>query len=119
MRDVCRLDDPSGPRLDIALDQLKKGMGFAFRDVWFRMDGTYLRCEAVDQSLRPLRDDARALALIDCAKVALGELKQVSSEFRALTKDSSVTYSVIHDYGMGTLLECELVEGTLVWQVPV
>ena len=112
MKDIIHIDDLSGPRFELALDQLEIGLGFEFQDVWIRTEHDALSCEAVSPTSPT---EAGAVALIEHAKVVFKRLQTSSARFKSFTEKQTVKFRVIVDYGMGTVVIAELVENALVW----
>jgi len=116
MKDLIHITKPTGPRFEIALDQLECGLGFEFQGVWFRRDHDQLKCEAVSPVSRESLTELAAMALIGHARSLFDELRVTSNRFRSATDALTVEFSVIEDYGMGTATVAELVGTKLVWR---
>jgi hypothetical protein len=112
MKDIIHLDDLSGPRFELALDQLEVGLGFEFQDVWIHTEHGVLSCEAVNGTSLT---EADAISLIEQAKAIFKRLQTSSARFKSFTERQTVKFCVIVDYGMGTAVIAELVENKLVW----
>ena len=114
MKDVLWISDLSGPRFELALEQLAGGPGFVFNDVWFRLeDGSAtLCCEAVSHGRTFAgRDIARA-------KNSLRHVRESSPEFVELVAGKVVRFSAIDFAGhAGTVELCREVGGEIKWLV--
>jgi hypothetical protein len=115
VKGVFAIDEPAGPRFELALDQLRDGLGFRFNDVWFRLDGpATLCCEAVDHgSLRPT--DAAVRAHIARAKSSFATLCEASRLLNDIAERRALRFAVIQDLGNGTMEVCRESNGSLEW----
>ena len=112
MKDIIHIDDLSGPRFELALDQLEVGLGFVFQGVWIHTEHGVLSCEALNGTSLT---GAAAIALIEHAKAVFKRLQTSSTRFKSFTERQTVKFRVSVDYGMGTAIIAELVENKLVW----
>lgn len=103
-----------GPRFDLAIEQLREGLGFVFNDVWFRREATTLNVEA----LAPGADvtEEAAAALIDHAQATFAGARAASPVFDRTVAGMTTSFAVVDDHGMGTTVVCRLIGGQLVWE---
>src|SRR5262245_22210515 len=116
MRGVFEVFDPTGERLEVAVDLLLECKPFTFADVRFRREPAGdIVCEAITQWVRADPTDADALGAIARAKTVFEDLCGRSSKLASLAKAVPVRYAVIRDLVMGTDEVCREQEGILVW----
>ena len=115
MKNIIYIDDSSGPRFDLALDQLEAGLGFVFQGVWIRKEHNALSCETISPKSAESLTEAGASALIEHARAVFERLQTTSARFKSLTEGQPVKFCVIEDYGNGTAVIAELVKDELVW----
>jgi hypothetical protein len=97
------------------LEQLASGPGFVYEDVWFRSDGVTLYCEAIRRRTDPDMPEAEARELLRHAQWASERLTAESDAFRTQVHALTRRCAVIEDYGMGTVMLCELEAGEIRW----
>ena len=113
MKHLLHVDDATGARFELALEQFANGPGFVFDAIWFRKDGRLLRCEAISQSIDADVTDSTARELADHARAGFERLCSTSSLFRNATRRLDPRFAVIADYGTGTATIAEIVDGRL------
>ncbi len=108
--------EPHGPRFELALERLRDGDAFSFNGIsfWLAPDG-YLEV-SVESSWRiENTTEQTALADLQRAMNLVNDLIAKSSSFVAVTKAHPQLFILIHDYGMGSVELCRLVDGKIVW----
>jgi hypothetical protein len=115
VKGILAVDVPARPRFELALDQLRGGLGFCFNDVWFTRDQPEtLCCEAVDQGIQR-STEAAARAHIDRARRSLAALREASAALDELASSHSLRFAVVQDLGNGTIEICREESGVLEW----
>lgn len=108
--------EPSGSRFDLALEDFRNGRAFTFRDVkmWLAPDGSL--GASINSSWR-IENTTEQTALTDLqiAKDTISDLAAKSSAFAALVMDRPQYFILTHDYGMGSVELCRLVDGKMGW----
>lgn len=108
--------EPYGSRFELALEDFRNGHAFTFRGVkmWLAPDGSL--GASINSSWRiENTTEQTALADLQIAKDTVNDLVAESSPFAALIKDRPQYFILIHDYGMGSVEWCRLVDGKIVW----
>ena len=114
-RDLLHVEEPSGERWELALDQLRQGRTIVFRGAAISVTGRTLIVE-VPTTHAPASIEARyADRLLDGAEVEVAALLEASPEFADLVQDLPLVVRLIHDYHTGSLLVCQRRDGELVW----
>ncbi len=126
---ALRVDEASGERWELALDQLRAGYSIIFRDVILSlppMAGSPERTGATPPSTEPPVLQAliqstwtttaeqtpdRARADIARAEHIVEELIAEAPAFADLVSDRVIEYHAINDYGMGAIWLAELRDG--------
>ena len=106
-----------GPGLANALEQLARGDGFVFDDIWFRSDGTDLMIEALVYAQVSRVSETCAAGLLRRARAAFERLK-AENQFAATVANLTPRFAVIRDHGVGTAVLCRLDGNELVWTHP-
>ena len=116
MRGLFELSNPASPRMDIAVEQLRDGMGFSFDGVWFHREGSALRCDAVSPWAGPGLDDPEAFALIQNARATLDRLASASPSFASAVVGLEPHFAIIDDADTGWMPIVELTDQRLDWK---
>ena len=110
--------EPCGQRFAVALELLKEGLAFDFKNVTFCFESKQPHSLKVLSRSRFEPDQVTergALADIEIGKRALTELMTKSADFKSLIEDHPLRFSVIFDYGTGAVELCHLVGDKLIW----
>jgi len=98
------------------MERFRSGESFEFREVAFRMsaDGV-IHCIVESSWQAENVTYATANGDLDEGEAALEQLMDESSEFRAAVCGCPVSYELVEDYGMGSILICSRRDGILEW----
>lgn len=115
-RGALRIDEPSGPRFDLALERFAAGQPFEFHDVAFHRDRNGTVYCRIDSSWA-LENVTPATAAQDLGKAeaTLRELVAASVGFASAVECRQIRYELISDYGMGAVLICWRAENQVTW----
>jgi hypothetical protein len=115
-RGAFAVDDPSGPRFDLALERLRSGASFEFEDVAFQISEDGALVCVVDSSWE-IGNVTESTAASDFAagQVALEHLLKSSPPFAAAVFGRPVRYELIDHYGTGSVLICSKVGENMTW----
>src|SRR6185436_16432094 len=110
-----QVDDPEGPRFELALDLLRDSGWMSFRDLYIsiregRLDVRLESSWSPDQT-----DPERATRDISRARQNIQALRQVSARFASLTDGLPERFALFYGYGMGEVEICEEVDGEIRW----
>jgi hypothetical protein len=110
------VDDATGSRFDLAMERFRSGETFEFRDVGFRLEADGAVHCIVDSSWSAENTtSASAVQDLDSAEVVFKHLTEHSPEFAATVGGRPVSYDLVEDYGMGSVLICRRRDESLVW----
>jgi hypothetical protein len=109
------VDDPEGPRFEMALDLLRESGWMSFRDLYIstregRLDVRLESSWAPDQT-----DQERAVRDITRARQNIHALRQTSPRFASLTHGLPQRFALFYGYGMGEVEICEDIDGEIHW----
>jgi len=110
-----RIDEPNGPRFELAIEQFKNGWFFVFRGTGFGLRETELEIRAPAQGSAESVDLKKAEAVIASANHLFQVLNDASEEFKMLVAKLPVRIVVLYDYGMGALELAEFNNGEFSW----
>jgi hypothetical protein len=115
-RDPFVIENPSGPRFELALERFLEGHAFEFKTIAFRTDTDGSVCCVIDSSWAA-ENVTKETAHRDLAEgqQAFAELSTTSPAFALAVRGRPVRYELIHDYGNGSVLLCSLRDGKLTW----
>ena len=118
MRGVFSLDEPSGPRWELALDLLRRGEPFFLGGVTFRRTSEDA-IEASVASTWQLRNvtEARARDDIETAHTRTEALLADHPAFRSAVGPSKIEYVLVDDYEIGAVAICRLVDDDIEWLI--
>ena len=111
MLDVESLSDS---RLATGIELLYDGGGFRMNRVEFTLSNDILSCAAVSEWQPENLTDDRALAEINRAQYTHTRLAEQSADYLTAIADAEIRYSVIYNYGMGSVELCHLDNGNLI-----
>lgn len=117
MRGLFDLHDPTSSRMDIAVEKLAAGSGFAYENVWFRREGDELWCSAISPWHGPGLSEPEALQLIEGAREALDFLVANSHLFSAAAAGLRSRFMIIRDDELSWDVVAELIDDRLVWRL--
>ena len=108
--------EPQGPRFELALERLRDGDAFSFDGVsfWLAQDGC-LEVSVVSSWRIENTTEQTALVDVKRAMKLVGDLVAKSSSFAAIAKAHPQRFTLIHDYGTGSVELCRLVDGAIIW----
>ena len=110
------VDDVAGARFDLAMERFGSGETFEFREVAFHRtaDGV-VHCVVESSWQAENVTSATATDDLDEGEAALRYLVEASAEFRAAVGDRPVSFDLVEDYGMGSILICSRRAGVMEW----
>ena len=98
------------------MEQFQTGNEFEFREIGFHITADGVVHCVVESSWQAEKvTPATANDDLDEAEAALNYLMGESSEFRAAVGDRPVSYEVVVDHGMGSILICSRRNGVVEW----
>ena len=107
---------PYGSRFELALSDFHNGQPFTFRGVkmWLAPDGSF--GASINSSWRiENTTEQTALADLQVAKDTVSDLVVENLPFAVLIKGRPQYFVLTHDYGMGSVELCRLVNESLTW----
>ena len=110
-----QVEETSGPRFDLALDQFEAGSSFVFLDCGLRVENGALQVLVPTQWEPHSITEARAHAELERAQRNIDELVSSSPRFSKIIGVIPRVFVLVYDYGMGGLWMCELRDGNLTW----
>lgn len=108
--------EPHGPRFELALERLREGDAFSFEGVsfWLAPDG-HLEV-SVESSMRIENTrEQTALADLQRAMNLVSDLAAKNPSFASIANAHPQRFSLIHDYGTGSVELGQLVDGKIAW----
>jgi hypothetical protein len=98
------------------MERFQAGNAFEFREVGFHItaDGV-VHCIIESSWQAENVTPATANDDLDEGEAAFKYLMQEASEFRAAVGDRPVSYELVEDYGMGSILICSRRDGVVEW----
>jgi hypothetical protein len=116
MRDDFILTEPVDQRLEFAIDLFDSQRAIVFNGVVFRRSSNgHVQCESISQWDLASLTDSVARNEIQRAKDTFDHLCTSSKRFSALVDKSEIRYSLIEDYGTGSVEICREAGEQLVW----
>jgi len=115
MSRALRIEEPSGPRFDLALDLLEAGQSFVFIDSGLRVEEGVLQVVVPTQWEPHSITHARALEELRRAERNIASLAAASPRFDAIVANLRRVFILVYDYGTGGLWLCRLLEDTFEW----
>jgi len=116
VRGIFAVDEPSGPRWELALDLLRRGDAFSIGPVTFRRNDRSAVEAAVASSWQPERvTEERARRDLEEARRWVEELMASDEAFRRVIEGSAIDYVLVDDYDIGSVALCRLVRDDVVW----
>jgi hypothetical protein len=118
MRGVFKLDEPSGPRWELALDLLGRGEPFSLGMVTFRRASEDV-VEASVASTWQLQNvtEARARDDLEPARSRTEALLADDPGFRSVVGASRIEYVLVDDYEIGAVAICRLADDEIQWLI--
>jgi hypothetical protein len=114
MKGVFALDEPSGPRWELALDLLRRGEPFSLGVVTFRRISDDVVEAAVASTWQPQNvTEARARDDLETARRRTEALLARDASFRAVVGPSRIEYVLVDDYETGSVAICRLAGGEI------
>jgi hypothetical protein len=110
-----RIEEPSGPRFELALDQLEAGQSFVFLKTGLRLVDGALQVLVPTQWEPHSITKARALEELQRAQRNIARLSSSSSRFSAIVAGFPHLFILVYDYGMGGLWMCQIRGGEFEW----
>lgn len=110
------VDAAAGSRFDLAMERFRSGEAFEFREVAFCIDrGGVVHCTV--ESSREAENVTLATAIGDLheGEAAFRFLMGESPEFKLVVCERPLSYDLIEDCGMGSVLICSRRAGVLEW----
>ena len=108
--------EPQDPRFELALEGLRDGDAFSFDDVsfWLAPDG---HLEVSVESSWRIENTTEQTALADLQRATnlFNDLVLRSPSFALIAKVHPQRFSLIHDYGTGSVELARLVYGKIAW----
>jgi hypothetical protein len=115
MSGTLRIDEPSGPRFDLALDLLEAGQYFVFIDCGLRIEDGVLQVLVPTQWEPHSISEPRALEELRRAERNIASLASASPRFAAIAANLPKVFILVYDYGTSGLWLCRLREGAFEW----
>lgn len=115
MRGTFAVDEPRGPRWDLALDLLAKGEAVAAGPVTYRSYGGSLEAAVTSSWLPPYATAATARADLDAGRAQTEQLLASDERFRGIVGQLEVEYVVVADYDTTTVAIARLAGDELIW----
>jgi len=115
MSGALRIEEPSGPRFDLALDLLQAGQSFVFIDCGLRVEDGVLNVLVPTQWEPHSITEPRAVEELRRAERNIASLAAASPRFAAIVANLRKAFILVYDYGMGGLWLCRLLEDTFEW----
>lgn len=108
--------EPHGPRFQLALERLREGDSFSFEGVsfWLAPDG-HLKVSVVSSMRIENTREQTALADLHRAMNIVSQLAATNASFASIATAHPQRFSLIHDYGTGSVELAQLVDGKIVW----
>jgi hypothetical protein len=119
MRGVFALDEPTGPRWELALEVLGRGDAVALGHITLRRTGARSVEAAVASAWLPenLTED-RALAELSEARTRIERLRASDNRFSNFLGDSTLAFVLVDDYDTGSIVLCQETTTGLEWLGP-
>ena len=118
MRGVFNLDEPSGPRWELALDLLRRGEPFSLAMVTFRrMSEDVVEASAASTWQLQNVTEARARGDFEAARSRTEALLAEDPAFRSVVGPSRIEYVLVGDYEIGAVAICRLADGEIEWLI--
>ena len=111
---ILDVESLADPRFAAAVELLTEGGGFRMNLVVFTLSGNVLSCAAVSEWQPENLTDDRARGEINRAQYTHARLMEQSTNYQIAIGDAIVRYSVIHNYGMGSVELCHMEDGNLI-----
>jgi hypothetical protein len=113
---IIDVDDIQSRRFQVGLSCLREGGGMRLGRVELVCpDNRTIECCTITEWEPSLIDDKIARADLEIARRSYDEIRAASDEFRHFAQRCSVRYSVIYDYGKGSVEVCRLEGDEIVW----
>lgn len=118
MRGVFTLDEPSGPRWELALDLLRRGEPFSLGVLTFRRIREDVIEAAVASSWQLQNVTvARARDDLETARRRTEALLADDAAFSSVVGPSRIEYVLVDDYEIGAVAICRLADGAIQWLI--
>lgn len=111
-----RVDEPSGQRFEIALDQFAAGEFFVFRGCGLCRRQGFIEVRVPSSWEVERTNESRARQDLQLAERNIRRLQELSPRFSEIVGSLPVRFILVYDYGMGGLELCELEDGEFTWR---
>ena len=111
---ILDVESLADSRLTTGVELLSDGGGFRMNRVEFTLANNVLSCAAVSEWQPENLTDDRARDEINRAQYTHTRLAEQSTDYQTAIADAEIRYSVIYNYGMGSVELCHLDNGHLV-----
>jgi hypothetical protein len=111
-----RVEEPSGQRFELALDQFTAGEYFVFRGCGICRRGEFIEVRVPSSWEVENTNEQRARQDLELAERNIRQLQEVSARFSELVGPLPLRFILVYDYGMGGLELCELEDGEFTWR---
>lgn len=104
MKNDFVVENIGGKRWSVALELLEEGESFVHQDIRFSMDnkGKVIYCHVISPFTNPTNvTEADAIKHIKKAQEIVKVVCEQSNEFKSLTEECKIKYSLVSDYGTG------------------
>lgn len=109
------IDEPTGERFGLALDELVAGRSFIFLDSNLSIYEGSLQVLVPSQWDTPSINEERALEDLRRADRNIAELASLSPQFAAIIKGLGRVFILVYDYGTAGIHVAELRDGRFAW----
>jgi hypothetical protein len=115
MRGAFAVDEPRGPRWQVALELLGRGDAFSLGRITFSKTGGVIEAAVASSWLPENLTEERARSDLESAQAAIEDLRLADEAFRDLLAGSTLDVVLVSDYDTGSIALCRATSTGVEW----